>query len=103
MSVIVAFFKPGGLGSIHAPGVGQVRASEVIDAGDTTTIAAQDGEMGMIWSGETALVKAAHGATPNAAATAETAATTAAYGVPAGGITPFAPKTGDKVAIAALA
>ncbi len=102
MPVKVSFIKPGGLGSINAVGFGQCRISETITVPGTTAAALLDGEIVVMCSTEAAAVVAAHGTTPDAAAPAQTNATSAGYGVPAGVLVCAAPKVGDRVNIKAF-
>lgn len=102
MAVIVSFFKPSGIGSAGAPTIGGCRVMESITVPGTTTATVQDGELVVIGNGESSMVLAAHGTTPDAQATAETSATTAGYPVGAGQLFPTAPKVGDKINIKAL-
>ena len=99
MPVKVSFMKPGGLGSINAIGVGDCRVCETITVPGTTTAALEAGEIVVLCSTEAATVVAAHGATPDAAATARTNATSAGYSVPIGINMPIAAKVGDKISI----
>ena len=103
MAVIVSFATPKGIGSIHSPHIGAVRAREDITVPGSTTAAAQNGEIAVIANGEASIVAAAFGTTPDAAATAETTATSAGFGIPAGAVVMVPLKTGDKINIKALA
>lgn len=103
MAVVVSFIRPSGIASVHAPGIGECRASETITVPGTTTAAAQNGEIVIIASSEADIVLAAHGPAPDAAATASTTATSAGYPIPSGGFMPVVPKTGDKINVKALA
>lgn len=101
MAVQVLFFSPKGIGSINAPGVGQVRLREALSLGDVTTGAAEHGEAVVVFNGEASPVLVAHGSAPNAAVTEATPATTAGYAVPAGQCSPpFMVATGAKVSVA---
>ena len=102
MAVIVAFAKPTGLGSAHAPGVGQARVMESLALDGTTTATFADGEFAWVLNAESSAVLVATGATPNAQATAATVATTAGVGIAAGGVLPLVGKPGDKVNVKAL-
>jgi hypothetical protein len=97
MTVVVSFIRATGAGVI---GVGGVRAQERVTVPGTTVTTALNGEVVIIGNGETSMVAAAWGSTPDAAATAETTATSASVAVPAGGLSyPINPKFGDKVNI----
>lgn len=102
MAVLVSFITPRGIGAISAPGVGDCRVCENITVPGTTTATALPGEMVLISSGEAALVRAAHGTAPDAAAADRTSATSAGYPVPPGILVPVVPKAGDKISIKAL-
>ncbi|TQN59597.1 hypothetical protein FLX27_22045 [Agrobacterium tumefaciens] len=104
MSVVVSFFKPGGIGGVGAaPGIGYCRATEVLAVPGTTTTASQAGEMILIVSSESNVVRVAHGNTPDAAAAAATSDTTAGYPVAPGIMVPVAPGIGHKINVKALA
>lgn len=102
MAVKVSFMKPGGLGSINAVGLGACRTCETVTVPGTTTASLQDGEIAVLLSTEAASVVAAHGSTPDAAATNATNATSAGYGVPAGMAVAIAGNVGDKINIKAF-
>lgn len=103
MTVVVSFVKPFGIGSVFAPGVGQVRIREDITIPGTTTATLEDGEFAIVMNGEVDPIAAALGTTPDAAATAQTAATNAGTGIGAGASLTFGGKPGDKVNVKALA
>lgn len=104
MAVQVLFFSPKGIGSINAPGVGQVRLREALALGDVSTGVAEHREAVVVFNGETTPVLVAHGSAPDAMAAAATPATTAGYAVPAGQCSPpFMVATGAKVSVAAVA
>lgn len=103
MTVFVSFTKTGAIGSIHAPGVGAARVRESLTIPATTTAAFVDGEIALVFNGESAPVFVAFGAAPDAAATAASAATTAGVVVPAGGWLPIAGRVGDKINAKAVA
>lgn len=102
MSVVVAFMKPGGLGSVSAVGVGQCRARETISVPATTAISAQAGDIAFIVSTESVTVLAAHGTAPDAQATDATPATTAGYALPPNVPIAIAVRVGDKINVKAL-
>ena len=101
MAVKVSFMRPGHMGPIEIA-IGQCRVCETITVPGTTTNVALDREIVVMVSNETNVVVAAHGLTPDAAATVETDQTTAGYGVPSGVHFPVALKTGNKVNIKAF-
>lgn len=103
MAVIVSFMRPGGLGSIHAVGVGRVRVRESLSLNGTTTASAVEGEMALLCSTEEGVVLAAFGTTPDAAATAATGVTTAGFSVPPGTWVPVALPVGAKINVKAIA
>lgn len=104
MSVVVSFIKPAGIGGVYAaPGIGQCRVRETITVPGTTTAAVEAGEMVVIANGESSIVLAAHGKTPDAAAAAQDANTSAGYPVPAGLMVPVVASAGDKINIKAIA
>lgn len=99
MTVVVSFVKPQGAGVV---GMGRVRIRENISVPGTTTNAAEDGEIIIIGNAETSPVNAAWGTTPDAAATAASAATTAGVPIFAGAVSfPITPKIGEKINIKA--
>ena len=102
MPVKVSFMRPGHLGSIDAVGVGSCRICETITVPGSTTASAQAGEIVVLISTEASTVVAAHGTTPDAAATAETTATSAGYGLTSYGPLAIAVKIGDKINIKAF-
>lgn len=104
MPVKVSMMKPGGLGTINQVGIGDCRAAETVSSfPGTTTIAAADGEIAYIASTEAAAVILAHGTTPDAAATAKTAATSAGYALQPGQYLAVALKVGDKINVKTFA
>lgn len=99
MPVKVSFIKPRLMGSIHAWSPGDCRASEtvaIVAGTGTSTLAAEAGEVAWLVSTEIVSVVAAHGATPDAATTTQTPATTAGYGLPLGAVVSVAVKAGDR-------
>lgn len=103
MPVKVSFGPPGQMGSVDAVSIGNMRITETIAVGATTTASALPGEIAVMISTEAGPVNAAHGATPNASATTRTAVTSASYGLPVGVLTPVAVQAGDRIAIATFA
>lgn len=98
MTVVVSFITPKGIGSVDAPGVGRVRIRENLAVGGTTVASALQGEVVIIGNGETSMIAAAFGTTPDAAATAETVATSAGVPIASASIgVPLMPAAGDKV------
>jgi hypothetical protein len=103
MAVVVSFIRPKGVGSIDAPGIGDIRIREDITPPGTTTATAQDGEVVIVGNAEATMVAVAHGTTPDAAAPASTNATSAGCPVAAGAVSdPFVPATGSKINIKAV-
>lgn len=102
MAVKVSFMKPGGLGSVHAVGMGACRICETITVPGSTMASLRDGEIAVLVSTETGSVVAAHGTSPDAAATDATAATSAGYGVPTAMAVAIAGMVGDRINIKAF-
>lgn len=104
MAAHVLFFTPRGVGpTVHAPGVGQVRVREAVTVPGTTTAVAQEGEVVMVFNADATNSLVALGTTPDAAATEQTAGTTAGYPAAPGLFSgPFVPNEGDKVNVKAL-
>lgn len=84
MTVKVTFFTPKGIGSVNAPGVGRVRSSETVALSAASAAAAQEGEVALVFNGETSAILFAHGTVPDAAATTESDVTSAGMAIPAG-------------------
>lgn len=97
MTVVVSFVKPQGLGSVHAPGVGEVRIRENITIPGSTTASLLNGEVAIVSNAETSMVAAALGTTPDAATTTASAVSQAGVGIGAGQSLTFNGKVGDKV------
>jgi hypothetical protein len=97
MAVVVSFVRVSGIGAIAT-----CRVMEKITVPGTTTATCQEGETVLCGSSESSMVLVAHGSTPDAQATAETAATSAGYPLLTGGLTPIRPRTGDKINIKAV-
>lgn len=103
MTVVVSFITPRGAAD-GSNGIGGVRVRENITIPGTTTETAKAGEMIIIGNGETSMVAAAFGTTPNADAAAETTATTAGFPIPAGQSSyPIVAPIGAKVNIKVVA
>ena len=102
MPVKVSFMRPGPMGSVNAVAIGACRICETITVPGSTTASAQEGEIVLLVSSESTAVVVAHGTTPDAAATAQTAATSAGYGLSSDSYMPVAVKTGDKISIKAF-
>jgi len=103
MTVSVSFMKPDGIGSINAPGLGRCRTRETITVPGTTTASLEAGEIALLCSGESAVVLAAAGTTPDAQATTATAATQAGVPVPPNVFVPVVGKVGEKINIKVMA
>lgn len=97
MPVKVSFMRPAFVGDKANLAFGSCRICETLTVPASTTASAQDGEFIVISSTEAATVVCAHGTTPDGAATAETAETTAGYPVPPSQVYIIQPKVGDKV------
>lgn len=102
MALLVSFGKPGYLGSLAVLGLGECRVSESVALGGTTTNAAQDGEIALLISTESAATYVAQGLTPDASATTATNATEARQAIPPLALVPMEMKAGEKIAFAAL-
>lgn len=102
MSVIISFVTPKGIGSIHAPGIGTVRVREDESLDGTTTATVAEGEVVIVANNETSMIAVAFGTTPDADATAATAATSAGVAIPAGQSLALVPAEGDKINVKAL-
>lgn len=99
----VIFFSPRGIGSIDAPGVGDVRIREAVTVPGTTTAAAKAGEVVMVLNADEAVVLVAHGKSPDAAATTMTPSTSAGFPVRAGDLSQaFLPADGAKINVKAV-
>ena len=104
MAVFVSFVRPAGIGSLNAPGIGRVRATEILSVPGTTSNTVQDGELVLIASTEGAFVRVAHGTVPDAAAATETNATSAGLPVPPqSSEIVVVPAVGAKINVKALA
>ena len=71
MTVVVSFITPGilGVGGWAGAGVGRVRIQERLTIGNSTSGATALNEIALIGNGETGMIAAAYGTTPDAAAT----------------------------------
>lgn len=98
MTCTVAFCTPRANGVGVGNGVARVRAKEVVTVPGTTTTTAEAGEFVIIGNGDSVMVAMAFGTTPDAAATAETSATSAGFPVAAGSTSvPFIMAAGAKI------
>lgn len=104
MPVQVIFFTPQGVGRTNTvQGVGSIRRREAVTIPGETTGTVQNGESVVVYNGETGGVLVAHGSTPLATTTTETAASSAGFPVPASmNSVPIEPATGSKIHIAAI-
>lgn len=102
MAVVVSFFSPSSMGSVHAPALGGARVTEIVTIPDSTTATAEPGEAALVVNNETDPVMVAIGATPDASALAQTAATSAAVCVPAGGSLVLRVPAGARVDVRAV-
>jgi|SRR5690606_41277768 len=102
MSVIVSFATPKGIGSIHAPGIGAVRAMEVLAADTPSTEVAEEGEVAVITNAEADPIVVAFGPDPDGDAAASDADTSAGVGIAAGQTVTLVVAKGDAVAYAAV-
>ena len=101
MTVVVSFVRPKNIYS--ASGIGSVRVREILTVGGTATAGAEDGEMIVVGNGETSMIAAAFGTTPDAAALTKTTATSAGMPIPAGSQSyPIFPTAGDKINVKAV-
>ncbi len=104
MAVHVIFMSPRGIGSEDAPGIGVIRAREEVAAGGVSEGAAQLGEVVMVVNDTASTVLVAYGSTPDAAAVAQTNATSAGFPVIGGRYSPpFVVPAGAKVGVKAAA
>lgn len=104
MSVLVSFMTPKATGIGPVTGIGDVRTTETLELGGTTTAQAAANEIVIVANEEAATILVAFGKTPDAAATTETSNTTAGFPVAAGQVSPPIITTkGDKIAVAAVA
>lgn len=102
MTVVVSFIRQAARG-LEASGVGDVRVRENVTIPGTTTATLEAGELVLIGNAETSMVAVAFGTTPDAAATAKTAATSAGMPVAAGALSyPIIPAVGDKINVKAV-
>lgn len=98
MAVTVAFCTMRSPGAGQAAQIQRVRAMEVIEIGASTTTVARDGEVIFAGNDESTVSRIAVGSTPDADATAQTAATSAGFPVGIGAVSMgINAKAGDKV------
>jgi hypothetical protein len=103
MSVIVTFCKAKGIrGSAQNPAVAEARVRETLALNNSTTATITDGEIVLVGNNESAMILAAFGSTPDAAATAETAQTSAGVPIGAGQVMALRPPAGTKINVKAL-
>ncbi len=102
MPVKVSFMTPAYVGDKANLAIGACRICETLTVPATTTASAREGEFILVSSTETATVVCAHGTTPDAAATAQTVATTAGYPIPPNDLTPIQANVGDKINVKAF-
>lgn len=98
MTLQVVFQQPAF--SVNAPLSGHARASEAVAAGASGSLTAQDGEIAIVTNMGTTALYFAFGSTPNASATAATAATSARHGIGPGNTLGIVVNVGDKFAAA---
>lgn len=104
MAVHVIFFTPRGIGSIDAPGVGDIRVREAVTVPGETTTQAREGEVVMVVNEDAVAILVANGKAPVATLTAATGDSGAGLVVGASKTSPvIVPHVNDKFAIAALA
>ena len=102
MAVKVSFMKPRWAGAVGVMSYGQCRVAETVTVPGVTTAVTQDGEIMLVTSTEAAAVVIATGTTPDAAATAQTALTTAGMALEPLSTQVVYPNTGDKISIKAF-
>lgn len=102
MTVVVSFVTPRSVGSIQVQAIGEARVRENITVPGSTTATLQAGEIVIVGNGESGMVAAAMGTTPDAAATASTSATSAGVPVGPGAVIALAPEIGEKINIKAV-
>ncbi len=103
MTITVSFCSPAGIGSVHAPGIGRVRAREDLVVGGTTSSSAAEGEVVLVFNSEATPVAVAFGTAPDAAAVIETGGTSAGLIVPEGTMgVPLMVARGWKINVKAL-
>src|SRR5258706_16461956 len=101
---LVSFTPMRGVGSAYAPGPGSARVREnFATLPAVTTNAAVDGEIALVANNSTATaIACAIGSTPDATATAATAATSAGFPIAPGEVLKISMRTGEKISLAAL-
>lgn len=103
MAVQVIFFEAKSMGTMDTPGVGAVRLREAVALNGVSTGVVRSGEAVMVFNSEGSSILAAHGTTPDAAATTATAATTAGVPVAADQGVILVPAIDSKISVKALA
>ena len=103
-AAMVSFTAMRGVGSAYAPGPGSARVREnFATLPAVTTNAAIDGEIALVCNNSTAAaIACAIGTTPDATATASTAATSAGFAIAPGEVAKISMRTGEKISLAAL-
>ncbi len=102
MTVVVSFIVSGAIAQ-GTSGIGRIRAQERLAIGATTVTETQVGETVLIGNGEAGMIAAAWGTVPDAAATAESAVTSAGYPIGAGMVgIPIVPGAGKKINVKAV-
>ena len=102
MAVIVSFVTIKGAGSVSSPAIHRCRARESLALNGVTTGATQENELLFIANNEASMVFVAWGTTPDAAAAAESAASSAGISVPAGQSFAVFPPEDSKVSAKAV-
>lgn len=101
MAAYVSFLAPQSKEAASGARAVRVRESLAVP-GTTTATVVENGEMVIVVNGEASPIFVAWGTTPDAAAAAATAATTAGLAVPAGQMSPpIIPAPGDKINVKA--
>ena len=105
MSVKVCFMRPATVGAVGGLAYGTCRASETVSVPGTTQGSAQaaQGEYVLVLSTESTAILMAVGSTPDASASTETSATTAAMALAPLAEKPVFVKAGDKLSFASFA
>lgn len=103
MPAQVIFFTPKGVGSIHSPGAGSIRCREAVTAPGVTANTVREGEAVVVYNGDAGAVLIAHGITPDAALTEETAESSCGFPVPAyQASVPLVAAVGAKISVKAV-
>lgn len=104
MAAHVMFMSPRGIGTPHAPGIGNIRLREAVIVPGVTNAVANPGEMVMVVNDDAATILAAYGSAPDAALLVETNASSAGIPVPTKSFSPpMMVRPGEKVSVKALA